>query len=243
MQIPKQSVSFDDLPNEIIEMIVYLTDEPIITRSVCKLWKAYSKKVLSRDKKRFIVNSIAGGHLNILKWAKKNIGYKIGKKSTECYWAAKFGQLEILKWARQCGCNWNEDTCSIAAFNGHLHVIKWARGFKFGSDLITKCSPREDICPWDSKTCESAARNGQLHVLKWARQHGCHWNENTCASAAVGGHLDILKWLRKNGCPWDEWTLFYVPEEQYPEIFNWAKENGCPGDGSLPYNKVTGHLF
>jgi len=32
-----------------------------------------------------------------------------------------------LKWARENGCPWNENTCSLAAINRHLEVLKWAR--------------------------------------------------------------------------------------------------------------------
>jgi hypothetical protein len=37
------------------------------------------------------------------------------------------GHLEILKWARENGCPWNELTCASAARGGHLTVLKWAR--------------------------------------------------------------------------------------------------------------------
>ena len=47
------------------------------------------------------------------------------------------GHLEILKWARENGCPWNEDTYSSAAKNGHLEVLKWLR---------------ENRCPWDKDT-------------------------------------------------------------------------------------------
>ena len=45
------------------------------------------------------------------------------------------GHLEVLKWARENGCEWNSWTCAYAAQNGHLEVLKWAR---------------ENGCEWDS---------------------------------------------------------------------------------------------
>jgi hypothetical protein len=39
----------------------------------------------------------------------------------------------VLKWARENGCPWDEETCSAAAEGGHLEVLKWAR---------------ENGCPW-----------------------------------------------------------------------------------------------
>jgi len=56
---------------------------------------------------------------------------------------AKGGHLEVLKWARESGCPWYEETCVHAAAHGHLEVLKWAR---------------ENDCPWDANTCAYTAR-------------------------------------------------------------------------------------
>jgi hypothetical protein len=53
----------------------------------------------------------------------------------------------VLKWARENGCPWNEDTCAYAAKGGHLEVLKWARA---------------NGCPWDEKTREYAAWKGYV---------------------------------------------------------------------------------
>jgi hypothetical protein len=37
-----------------------------------------------------------------------------------CAFAAGGGHLEVLTWAREQGCPWNELTCSYAAKGGHL---------------------------------------------------------------------------------------------------------------------------
>ena len=37
------------------------------------------------------------------------------------------GHLEVLKYARENGCPWDETTCAAAAKNGHLETLKWAR--------------------------------------------------------------------------------------------------------------------
>ncbi len=53
-----------------------------------------------------------------------------------CTEAAKGGHLEVLQWARQNGCPWNELTCTEAAKGGHLEVLQWAR---------------ENGCPFDPR--------------------------------------------------------------------------------------------
>jgi len=72
--------------------------------------------------------------------------------------------LEVLQWARANGCQWNERTCTWAAWWGRLEILKWAH---------------ENGCPLDAKTCAFALMGGHLDVLQWARANGCQWNEAT----------------------------------------------------------------
>ena len=88
-----------------------------------------------------------------------------------CTFAAKLGQLEVLKWLRENDFPWSERKSDEAACNGHLEVLQWAR---------------ENGCPWDENTCWAAASGGQLEVLQWARANGCPWDEDTCDSGGFG---------------------------------------------------------
>ena len=70
-----------------------------------------------------------GGHLEVLRWARDG-----------CPWTCSSGwweALEVLQWARQNGCPWDEETCEAAATGGHLEVLRWAR---------------QNGCPWDEET-------------------------------------------------------------------------------------------
>ena len=78
-------------------------------------------------------------------------------KTILCGELSKSGNLEVLKWARENGCQWNSSTCSNAASGGHLEVLKWAR---------------DNGCKWDINTCYNAAGGGarlinatKLHLL------------------------------------------------------------------------------
>ena len=75
-----------------------------------------------------------------------------------CRYALEFGQLEILKWARENGCQWDEVTCAMAAYGGQLEILKWLHA---------------NSCPWDKKTCKMAREGGNFEQLKWARANGC----------------------------------------------------------------------
>src|SRR6201996_5510443 len=101
-----------------------------------------------------------------LELLKKLLHFNFKYNKYVSYGAAFNGDLEVLKWARENGCDWNSNTCTWAAENGHLEVLKWAR---------------ENGCDWDSSTCSRAALNGHLEVLKWARKNACDWNFRTCS--------------------------------------------------------------
>jgi hypothetical protein len=126
---------------------------------------------------------------------------------------AKYGNLELLKWALANGCDWDERTCSYAAYGGHLEVLKWAHA---------------NGCNWDTWTCSNAASNGHLDCLKWARANGCDWDVWTCSSAARNGHLNCLKWARANGCDWDANTCILATYNSRLDVLKWARENCAP---------------
>ena len=132
-----------------------------------------------------------------------------------CSGAAFGGHLELLQFAREKECSWDERTCKCAVRTGKLEILQWAR---------------ENGCPWDARTCEAAARYGHLQILQWAREKGCPWDEFTCEAAARYGHLQILQWAREEGCPWDARTCEAAAEAGFFEILQWAQNNGCPGN-------------
>ena len=134
------------------------------------------------------------------------------------WFSALNGDLSLLKWARENGCPWYENTCSIAALNGYLYCLQWAR---------------ENGCPWNEWTCSNAALNGHLDCLQWARENGCPWDKYTCCNAARNGHFDCLQWARENGCPWNEWTCTNAALNGHLDCLKWARENGCPWDKDI----------
>src|SRR5579872_3971314 len=86
-------------------------------------------------------------------------------RDLSCAHAAKHNHLEVLKWARETGAPWNENTCNYAARNGHLEILKWAR---------------ENGCPWNEEACSNAVETGHFEVLKWAIVNGCPCKTDIC---------------------------------------------------------------
>jgi hypothetical protein len=64
--------------------------------------------------------------------------------------------LEVLKWARERGCEWDSETCHQAAGGAHIHVLVWLQ-------------QNWEWVMWDWETCAAAAAGGHLETLKWLR--------------------------------------------------------------------------
>jgi hypothetical protein len=162
----------DVLPPELIVLFLSFLDrfDGSLAQQVCRLWCTLLRDESTRLPRQLKTNT-------------ETMWIRIHHRIT---WAASCGYLDIVKWAREQGCQWIKPTSLWAACGGHLAVLRWLR---------------ENGCPLDPRTCAYAAGGGHLAVLRWAREHGCPWDEETCAEAASGGHFDVLHWLNEQDCP------------------------------------------
>ena len=71
------------------------------------------------------------GHLELVKWLCGEGGFAMDEDVME--YAARSGNLELVKSLRAAGCLWDHFTCSGAVDKGHVEVLRWAR---------------ENGCPW-----------------------------------------------------------------------------------------------
>lgn len=149
------------------------------------------------------------GRLNIFKWACKN-KYKF--EPNVCIIAAKYGNFELLKWAMHVGFPFDKITCANIASHGNLEMLKLAR---------------ENGCPWDGETCNGAAYSGNLELLKWARSNGCPWGTQTYANAIISGNIEVLEWvIRNNGCSFSADICAKAAKHNRIEILKWARSIG-----------------
>jgi hypothetical protein len=122
------------------------------------------------------------------------------------------GHLEVLKWARKHGCPWDVMTCAAAALGGHLEILQWARANGAPWDVTTCAGAatnkrvvlkwaREHGCPWNKHACNYAATPGKFEILKWAHGNGCPCDmREVFVNAAKNGHPVIMNWARaRNG--------------------------------------------
>ena len=103
-----------------------------------------------------------------------------------CYEAAAVGEIGVMMFWHENGCDLDARTFAAVAGLGQLAPLKW---------LL------KHNCPWDTYVYVQAAQNGHLHVLKWLRNRGCPWDRHAMSEyAAASGQLHVLKWLVAQGC-------------------------------------------
>lgn len=73
-------------------------------------------------------------------------------KNKLCREISRNGNVDLLIWARQNGCLWDEYTCTFAALNNHLSLLKYAV---------------HNGCPHFDNLYRIALRGRYAEMLKW----------------------------------------------------------------------------
>jgi len=110
----------------------------------------------TKNQEEFCASVAQTNDLALLRWV---------REEKECAWdwrtsaiAAILGNLEMLKYCVENGCEVGTGTCAVAAKSGNLECLKYLR---------------EKNCPWDDQTVQDAHENNHVDVLTYAIQQKC----------------------------------------------------------------------
>jgi len=130
------------------------------------------RKVFAKHKVVSFDQVVRLGSWNVIMYV---IG-RVEKSSDATAVAARHGNLRLLKYFREQGFAWHEDTCGSACEGGHLDCLRYAH---------------ENDCPWDMRVFLQASSSGHLSCMQYALAQGLTgWDTKVCRAAALGGHLD-----------------------------------------------------
>lgn len=94
--------------------------------------------------------------MDIIKWSVKN-DCPLDNNQI-CYFAAGGGHLDVIKWAREYGCQWDEINATYAAKNIHLNILKWCVA---------------EGCVWNKEECLRQIESTHAEIMEWvADWHG-----------------------------------------------------------------------
>ena len=120
-----------------------------------------------------------------------------GTQKWFCYKVARMNKLEYLVWLREVkNCNWNSWTIEWAARQGNLAMVKycvenecpmttWACLYAAGEGHLDVLKYlHENDCPWDSGACYHAHGNNQIECLNYLIEQKCPGFERYLPPAA-----------------------------------------------------------
>lgn len=106
-----------------------------------------------------------------------------------CKQAAAKGSVSILRYLREQGCPWNEETFAAAAGSGSFPVLRYLR---------------KQGCPFDTTALTAAAKNGHSGVIKWLTEVvNCPRSPDAIAMACRFGKLKLVKYMYNRIYPLD----------------------------------------
>eukprot|EP00953_Heterococcus_sp_UTEX-ZZ885_P001122 1117-Heterococcus_DN1.PRE.4 len=150
------------------------------------------------------------------------------------YYAAKQGNLEMLKWLCDIGCDpdfvWKADQYDIVATCHNVELSTEVMLVAAESGSSTMCELLHALgCPMDEHCCNKAAdfcitKHDNLDLLRWFKQHGCPWNTDWLAEIAAS--LTTAKWLRQHGAEWPT-VLKDNGKIWSGETLSWARAEKC----------------
>jgi hypothetical protein len=108
------------------------------------------------NQKWFCLQVAETNDLKLLRWV---------REEKECDWdyrtscaAASNGNLDMLKYCCENGCEVRKSTCAVAAGNGHLALLEYLRSKN---------------CPWSEEVCEYAHEKNHIDCLTYAVKNKC----------------------------------------------------------------------
>jgi hypothetical protein len=153
--------------------------------------------------------------LLVLKWRLESFPSSWPDTKTLTAGLAAGGHSELLFWAVEKGCLWDEDAVLNAASSGYVEILKWflevgkaprdpnltirnLRYVKDTKDLSVLEFLSESGVPLPENFCTIAARMGLPSVLEWSQKHGGRIQPETIKEAVNSGRLEVVQWLWEN---------------------------------------------
>ena len=85
--------------------------------------------------------------------------------------------MEVLRAAREHGCEWSAQAFEWVAMSGNLEALKYMR---------------EEGCQWNQESVmDDAVRSGNVEMVEWLRSEGAEWGEFTFPGAAQDGGVEM----------------------------------------------------
>lgn len=197
---------------------------------------ALKRQIFPWPSSEIVDEAIKRGNLPIVQYLYLLDRYSVHLKYESASRAARYGQLEILRWLSahpKVKINIPRyRTIFAAASNGHLDCLRFLYDEMGATD-----STQGIVC--------AAIRGGHLNCLQYLCEEDkiCFDKEYIMDSAVEENHLHILRYLHSRGLGNMEWVLHRAAALGYLEILKWACAQGIVHtEASVNKAVENGHL-
>ena len=146
-------------------------------------------------------------------------------KALKPYWsentlrgAARYGNLDILKWLKHNKCPWDERTFRDAAFCANIDVLRWLKA---------------NNCPYNDyhvvrRGIYNAALNSNFNILNWVvKEMNCSKKDRVPFVIAIRyNNYHMLVWLKANGFTWSNAADIEKWASSNQKVLDWLRLNG-----------------
>jgi len=210
------------VPNELFVLTLELLDIASIF-SLSRTSAKYSQHksirlfLFGTDITTIKLDAIIDGHSSLVKWLISASMTRSDKTSDFCYYAIKYGRLEILKYLHENDFpfEYGYGPDATAARNGQLEILKWLHENGYNIGILT---------------LETAAANGHIEIVKWVHERGCYVSQWALIAAVDHGSIEVVKYLYQNGCRLSEMSYNTAVRSGNLEMLKYLHTNNCPWD-------------
>jgi Ankyrin repeats (3 copies) len=187
-----------------------------------------------------------GAHVHVLQFVRGEFLRGKGCKwdETACSAAAKHDHLRTLKWLHERGCPWHAARiCGDAAASGSIEMLRYLKqqGCEYNTNILYAAAVHGRLavcqflvaeqCPYDARACSLAAAAGHLETVRFLHESGCPWKHDTiCAEAAESGNIELLQYLKQAGCVFSAYAMRIAAERGDLRMCQYLRAEQCPWD-------------
>jgi hypothetical protein len=142
-------------------------------------------------------HAVRAGSVAALEWLKRTQQDPLFHRAT-CETAAEYKQLSVLQYLQSEGCRWDGGVLSAAAKSGAFELLRWAVEHgcpwqEFHVDDSGNFVPTADPNSIVDFMLEDAAAGGDIELLEWLKQQlpQQQYDEGAMRAAVEGGHVTM----------------------------------------------------
>jgi hypothetical protein len=150
--------------------------------------------------------------------------------------AISSNNIELIKWLRSIGAQWDEETVDTAVAMGYIDILDYL--IKNGCpnenlDFVAIENNQLDCLKWIHKNVDKCDSNcyyyaETLSFLNWLKSQNIPFTNDIVYCSVKKGEFNRFKWFYENGFKFNSNITTIAAKHKRFDILEYALKNGCP---------------